>query len=111
MWNSEAYKNWGGTIFLHNAKGVIIHQDAVIGEKCLFLHNVTIGTNCTAHDAPVIGNNVFIGAGAMIIGKVTIGDNCQIGAGSLVMKDIPANTCYYDKRIPVMRPIVEVKSK
>ena len=33
----------------------------------------------------------------MIIGKVTIGNNFQIGAGSLVMKDVPANTCYYDK--------------
>lgn len=101
----------GGTIFLHNAKGAIIHQDVVIGEKCLLLHNVTIGTNCTEHDAPVIGNNMFIGAGAMIIGKIAIGDNCKIGAGSLVMRDVPPNTIYYDKRIPVMRPIVEVKPK
>lgn len=54
---------------------------------------------------------MFIGAGAMIIGKIAIGDNCKIGAGSLVMRDVPPNTIYYDKRIPVMRPIVEVKPK
>ena len=85
----------------------MIHQDAVIGKNCLILHNVTIGTNCTAHDAPIIGDNVFIGAGAMILGKIRIGNNCKIGAGSLVMHDIPDNTIYFDKRIPVIKKIDE----
>lgn len=101
----------GGTKFLHNAKGVIIHQNATIGKNCLILHNVTIGTNCTEHDAPIIKDNVFIGAGSMIIGKVVIGENAVIGAGSLVMQDIPPNTVYYDKRTPVLRPIGEGKTK
>lgn len=92
-----------GTIFLHNARGVVCYQDAVIGKKCIILHNVTIGTNCTPHDAPIIGDNVFIGAGAMIIGKVKIGNNCKTGAGSLVMKDVPDNTVYYDKRVPITK--------
>lgn len=82
---------------------MIIHQDAVIGRNCLILHNVTIGTNCTPHDAPIIHDNVFIGAGAMIIGKIEIGENSKIGAGSLVMKSIPPNTVYFEKRIPIIK--------
>ena len=62
------------------------------------MHHVTLGTNCTEHGAPTIGDHVFIGCYTMVLGKVTIGDNAVIGAGSLVMENVPANTVYYNKR-------------
>lgn len=79
--------------FFHNGLGVVIHQDAVIGDNCLLYQNVTIGGNGKAgaqNGAPVIGNNVFIGAGAVILGPIKIGDGAKIGANSVVLTDVPA---------------------
>lgn len=80
----------------HGVMGVLISKNAVIGEGCTILHQVTIGSNAfedTKHPgSPVIGNNVFIGAGAKIIGGITIGDNVRIGAGCVVCEDIPDNS-------------------
>lgn len=81
----------------HGFSGIFIARDAVIGDDCVILHQVTIGSNIGTHGkrkSPVIGNNVLIGAGAKIVGGVTIGDLARIGANALVMIDVPAGaTC------------------
>lgn len=79
------------TLFPHHALGIVIHQDAVIGNKCILEQNVTIGGRSGLTVLPKIGNNVMIGAGASIIGPVKIGNNCKIGAGAVVVNDIPDN--------------------
>lgn len=81
-----------GTFFPHGALGVVIHEDAIIGNGCKILPNVIIGGRGEANGAPSIGNNVLIGAGAVIIGKVKIGNNCSIGANAVVLSDIPDNS-------------------
>ncbi len=43
--------------------GIVIHQDAVIGEGCRIGQNVTIGRNPGREGVPVIGKNVYIAAG------------------------------------------------
>ncbi len=74
----------------HGIAGIFVSQSAVIGNNCLILQNVTIGS---AHGkAPVIGDNCIIGANATIIGGITVGNNCKIGAGVTVFKDVPDNT-------------------
>lgn len=73
----------------HGLNGIIISNDAIIGENCTIYHQVTIGGGNGG--SPHIGNNVLIGAGAKIIGAVTIGDNVKIGAGCVIAMDIPDN--------------------
>lgn len=80
----------GGTLFPHDALGMILHQDVVIGKNCRILHGVTMGGN-GGDKVPVVGDNVIIGAHAILLGGITIGDNAVVGAGSVVTKDVPAN--------------------
>lgn len=77
--------------FPHNALGVVIHPEAIIGDNCCIGQNVTIGGRSGIQKVPVIGDNVLIGANAVLLGPVTIGDGAQIGAGSVVVHDVPAN--------------------
>lgn len=81
-----------GTKFPHDALGIVMHPDTVIGENCKILHGTTFGGRSGHPQVPHVGNNVVIGAHAQIIGNITIGDNCIIGAGSVVVKDTPPCT-------------------
>ncbi len=76
-------------LFSHNALGVVIGHDTVIGENTKILHNVTIGGRNGIRANPIIGKNVLIGAGACILGPITIGDNAKIGANAVVISDVP----------------------
>lgn len=78
-------------VFSHNALGVVIGHDTIIGKNTKILQNVTIGGRNGIRANPIIGENVLIGAGACILGPVTIGDNVKIGANAVVITDIPDN--------------------
>lgn len=84
-----------GTLFPHDALGVVIHPDAVIGENCRISQNVTIGgrqrQDVDLMVLPKIGNNVTVGVSSLVLGDITVGDNAVIGAGSVVLHDVPAN--------------------
>ena len=69
----------------------MIHPDAVIGDRCGIMHNVTIGTNMKP-GAPVIGDDVFIGANSAILGRIRIGDRVRIGANTLVTTNVPSDS-------------------
>lgn len=75
--------------FPHGLYGVIVSHRAVVGKKCVIMHQVTIGEG--KNGAPAIGDNVFIGAGAKLIGGIRIGNNVRIGAGCVVTDDVPDN--------------------
>ena len=53
--------------FPHRAIGVVIHENAVIGDNARIQANVVIGGKGQS-GIPVIGNNVQIGANAVIVG-------------------------------------------
>jgi len=76
-------------ILPHGITGSFISHTARIGEKCVIMQNVIIGSS--KKKAPVIGDNCIIGAGAIIIGGCRIGNNVHIGAGCIVAKDVPDN--------------------
>lgn len=78
----------GRRLMLPHPNGVVIHEDAVIGDDCMIMQQVTIGMIGTG-EVPTIGNRVYIGAGAKIIGKITVGDDARIGANAVVTTDVP----------------------
>ncbi len=80
-----------GTTFPHDALGVVIHPNAVIGHKCKILHGVTIGGRSGYKNVPKIGNNVLVGVNSSVLGPITIGDNAIIAAGAVVISDVPSN--------------------
>ncbi|WP_270473879.1 hypothetical protein [Holdemanella porci] len=53
--------------FPHRAIGVVIHENAVIGQNARIQANVVIGGKGQS-GVPIIGNNVQIGANAVIVG-------------------------------------------
>lgn len=80
-----------GTRFPHAGLGVVINEDAVIGEKCVIGKGVVIGGRSGIEIVPVIGNNVEIGANALVLGPIKIGNGAKIGAGAVVVHDVPEN--------------------
>ncbi|ELO0860328.1 LbetaH domain-containing protein [Citrobacter amalonaticus] len=75
----------------------------MIGDFADLKQGITIGLRTDSADAMiVIGDHVDIGCNSSILGgKVTIGNNVTIGAHSLVLQNIPSNTVYKNKIMPV----------
>lgn len=82
---------FGRELMLPHPNGVVIHKDAVIGNNCMIMQQVTIGMTANG-EAPTIGNDVYIGAGAKILGKIHVGDGARIGAQTVVLSDVPAHS-------------------
>lgn len=85
----------GRRFHIGHQSGIVIHENAVFGDDCRIIQNVTIGGSgrSSRHgEAPKFGNRVKIGAGAAIIGKVVIGDDVSIGPNVTVMTNIPGGT-------------------
>lgn len=92
----------GSGLMLPHPNGVIIHEDAHIGEDCMIMQQVTIGM-IDEGEVPTIGNRVYIGAGAKVIGKLVVGDGARIGANAVVISDVPP----YSTAVGVPARIVE----
>ena len=85
----------------HGPSGIIVGHDAIIGENCMILQQVTI-----AQGGVIIGDNVFMGAGAKILSGVRIGNNVRIGANAVVIEDIPDNaTCVMQKPRVIIKKV------
>ena len=72
----------------HGGLGIVIHDNAIIGENTIIYQHVTIGGR-EDRGHPTIGKNVYIGTGSCILGKVHISNNVKIGANSVVLNDVP----------------------
>jgi serine O-acetyltransferase len=79
----------GRRLMIPHPNGVVIHEDAVVGDDCMIMQQVTIGM-IGEGEVPTLGNNIYVGAGAKIIGKLTVGDGARIGANAVVTQDVPA---------------------
>jgi serine O-acetyltransferase len=76
---------------IHAEGSLSIHAEAIIGDRCGVMHNVTIGTNM-GPGAPVIGNDVFIGVNSTVLGPIRIGDRVRIGANTSVTTNVPSDS-------------------
>lgn len=84
----------GKELKLAHQGGIVIHQNAVIGDRCLIHQNVTIGNagrGVPRDQGLVIGNDVELGVGAVVLGRVKVGDGARIGANVVVYIDVPPN--------------------
>lgn len=96
----------GNNIFFgHSLFGIFISQGAKIGDDCIILHQVTIGSNQPKSiDAPIIGKSVYIGCGCNIIGKTKIGDFSKIGAGTTIVdSNIVASSTVVGQKYRIFR--------
>ena len=83
----------GPGFYIGHYGGIVINNNAIIGNNCNISHGVTIGqvNRGKRKGCPTIGNNVYIGPGAKLFGKIQIGNNVAIGANCVATKDAPEN--------------------
>lgn len=96
--------------FPHGLSGIFISNKAEIGDDCVILHHVTVGSyinkNKGGEFSPKIGEGVFIGCNSCIIGKTIIGNNCQIGAGTTIVNaEIPDNCTVVGSKFRIINQI------
>jgi serine acetyltransferase len=76
------------TYFAH-PYGITIAKGTIMGERCVFASNVTIGTrrpffNARPELPALIGNDVFFGAGCVVLGGIVIADRTIVGANEVL---------------------------
>ena len=67
----------------HGAKGVVISDTAVVGDRVTIYHQVTLP------EGVAIGHDVWIAPGAKFAAHVTVGHFSKIAPNSFVDKDVP----------------------
>jgi serine O-acetyltransferase len=84
---------FGKSIFLDHATGLVVGSTAVIEDEVSLLQDVTLGgTGKEKGDRhPKIRHGVLIGAGAKILGNIEVGHCSRIAAGSVVLQPVPNN--------------------
>lgn len=90
LFNSDIYCRLPTDVYLPHPYGIVMHPQAVIGNRVTVMQQVTIGGKDRSESiAPMIGDDVYIGAGARVLGDVRIGHGAVIGANAVVTRDIP----------------------
>ncbi len=69
--------------------GIVIHRQAVIGNRVNVGPKVTIGGRAGIPGAPRIDDDALLGSGAQILGPIRIGRGAQVGANAVVLCDVP----------------------
>jgi serine O-acetyltransferase len=81
----------GEGFYIGHFGGIVVHENARIGNNCNISQGVTIGRANRGKRVgyPIIGERVYIGPGAKIIGNVRVGNDVAIGANCVVVADVP----------------------
>jgi serine O-acetyltransferase len=90
----------GGGLYMGHASTILITENVSIGERCVLLHQNTIGLSpfsCPGQTSSTVtvGNNVTFGGGACAFGDIVIGDGCLIGVNTVVDRSFPANSSLF----------------
>jgi acetyltransferase-like isoleucine patch superfamily enzyme len=88
--------------------GVVIKDKVFLGHNVVFINDrnpAAVNKKGQLKDEgdwklekTLIEEGTSIGSGSIIMCGIKIGKNSIIGAGSLVLKNVPSNTTYYNKR-------------
>ena len=108
----------GKRFFANSFTSITCRNKIIIGDDCMFGHNVhiydhnhVVGKGIIFNESDYeldqvkIGSNVWIGGGSIILPGVKIGDNVVIAAGTVVTKDVPANTICFQERLTEYKSI------
>jgi serine O-acetyltransferase len=80
-----------GLILGHGGRGVVVHPDAVLGDRVYLHHRVTLAHGDDG-GAPVVEDDCVIGTGAVVVGPVTLGAGSAVAPNSVVRGDVPPRT-------------------
>lgn len=78
----------GPGLQLFHPSGVVIGPDCVIGERCVVMSGVVVGTG--PGGSPTIGNDVRLHTHSIVVGGITLGDRVSVGSNALVAVSIEA---------------------
>lgn len=87
----ENWANIGENLILAHPHGIIVNQEAKIGNNVVLYQNVTVGVVNTGKrkGAPIIGDNVVCFPGSVIVGGIIVGEGATIAPNSFVNFDVP----------------------
>ena len=89
----------GSGVFIDHATGVVIGEQAAVGDDCYILHGVTLGATGKTKNGrrhPHVGSGCTLGTGANVLGPITVGDGATVGTGAMVTKDVEAGATVID---------------
>ena len=105
----------GRRLVVGHQHGIILHDNAVLGDDCILRQGVAIGQGAATPGvwvgdvpAPRLGNRVEVGANAVLFGAIAIGDGVRIGPNAVVMTNVPAGAIV---TAPLSRIMVPPKRK
>jgi serine O-acetyltransferase len=78
----------GPGLQLFHPSGVVIGPDCIIGDRCLVMSGVVVGTG--PGGSPTIGDDVELHTHSIVVGGIHLGDRVSVGSNALVAVDIPA---------------------
>lgn len=86
-----------GSAVAYGGMSLVVHSNAVVGQRCLLGQAVTIGAreayvSKDAKACPRIGDDVYIAAGARVLGDIEIGSHSVIGANAVVLQSFPPHS-------------------
>jgi len=79
----------GKQVFIDHGTGTVIGETAVVGNRVLIYHQVTLGWDGKEYPGqrhPTIEDEAEIGAGAKVLGPITVGKKAKVGANAVVIK-------------------------
>ncbi len=77
----------GPGLALPHPEGLVIHDRARIGARCVLFHRVTIGQDRNG-GVPTLGDGVVVYCGAVIAGAIAIGDRAEVSANAVVTRSV-----------------------
>jgi serine O-acetyltransferase len=96
----------GPGLWITHLSGVIVQDQAVIGNDCHLCQGATVGRGdgTGGYGAPVIGDRVYVGPHVALLGKITVGDDVRVNANSVVTADIPDGSAVWPAPAVVQSP-------
>ncbi|ADU72289.1 acyltransferase [Pantoea sp. At-9b] len=111
----------GSGVFFNSNAHIVCHKKIIIGDDCMFGHNICIFDSDHRFDIPgskfssqgyvvreiCIANNVWVGAGSVITKGTSIGSNVVVGANSVVRGSLDEKSLYAGNPVKRVRGIYE----
>lgn len=90
----------GGGLMIAHAVTILVAKNVSVGERCVFLHQNTIGVSPFLDPdrdpgKVIVGSDVTFGGGSCAFGDIVIGDGCRIGVNAVVNRSCPAGSSVF----------------